>query len=49
MGAREGGVEIDGLLKELLCEVVVICGEFGQMPEAALIGGPSVEAAWRLA
>jgi hypothetical protein len=39
----EGGVDTNGLLKELLCENVVVRGDFEDMPQAALIGGPSIE------
>src|SRR5271163_388408 len=47
--SRKGRVEVDRLLKEFLRERVVAGGGFAHMPQPALIGGPSVEIAGRLA
>src|SRR6516225_3196459 len=40
----ESRVDVNGLLKEPLSENVVLWGEFEEMPQAALIGRPSIEA-----
>jgi hypothetical protein len=42
-------IEVDRLLKELLCNCVVVRSELAEMPQAALIGGPGVEAPRQLA
>ena len=44
MAAREARIEVDGLLKEALCESVVARGALAEMSQAALVGGPGVEA-----
>src|SRR6267378_5641034 len=49
IAAGEIRVEIDGLLEEFLGGEVVVRAEFAEMPQAALIGRPGVEAARRLA
>ncbi len=42
-------IEIDRLLKEFLREGVVFASSFAEMPQAALVGAPGVEAPRRLA
>jgi len=42
-------IQIDGPLKELLCEGVILRAGFTEMPQTSLIGGPGVEASRRLA
>src|SRR6516162_10745613 len=42
-------IQIDGPLKELLCEGVILRAGFTEMPQTSLIGAPGVEAARRLA
>src|SRR5215472_18741632 len=49
MGTGEGRVEIDGLLKKTLSDIVIVWGSFAQMPQAALVRGPDVEALGGLA
>src|SRR5437016_4477134 len=47
--ARKGRIEVDRLLKEPLCVRVVGRRELTEMPQAALVSGPGVEASGRLA
>jgi hypothetical protein len=44
VAASEGGIDIDGLPKVLLCESVIVPTEFEDMPQAALVGGAGIEA-----
>ena len=48
VASGEGGIDINGLLKEPLRENVVVRSDFGEMPQAPLIGGPRIEVAYRL-
>jgi hypothetical protein len=41
-------VQIDGPLKETLCEGVILGAGFTEMPQTSLIGGPDIEAGRRL-
>src|SRR5205823_4635576 len=47
IAAAEGRVEIDRLSEEVLCALIVLCGRFAQMPQAALIGCPGIKTARR--
>src|SRR6266446_5940509 len=40
-------IELDGLAKEVFGQLIVIRGSLPEMPQAALIGGPGIEAPGR--